>query len=447
MVMDRIIFRDLGDGLILRQATLEDTQALVDLNARVHYDGEDGKLDERIGVWTRDLMERPHPTFQAGDFTVVEDTTSGAIVSTMNLISQTWSYAGLPIKVGRPELVGTAPEYRNRGLVRAQFEIIHQWSRKRGEILQAITGIPYYYRIFGYEMAINLGGGRAGFKPNIPMLKDGETEPYNIRPVTEQDIPFLSNLYNQNASRYLVSCLWEDALWRYELTGKSEKNVNRAELRLIETPEGEPAGFFAHPFQRWGSMMAATVYEVKQGISWAAVTPTVIRYLQSTGEQRPAEFGEQAFESFGFWLGGEHPVYQVMGDQLPRVRQPYAWFVRVADLVSFIKHIASVLEGRLFGSIFAGHNGEFKISFYRSGLRMRFESGQLVKVENWNPTPKSYSGNAAFPDLTFLKLVFGYRSMEELKYAFPDCITENDSGHALLDVLFPKQVSAVWPIS
>jgi hypothetical protein len=167
MVLDRKkVLRDLGDGLMLRQATLDDTSALVDFNARLHYDGDDGKLDERIGAWTRDLMEKPHPTFQVGDFTIVEDTTSGSIVSTMNLISQTWSYAGIPIKVGRPELVGTALEYRNRGLVRAQFEVIHQWSRARGEILQGITGIPYYYRIFGYEMALSLGGGRAGFKMN-----------------------------------------------------------------------------------------------------------------------------------------------------------------------------------------------------------------------------------------------------------------------------------------
>ena len=448
MVLERKnVLRDMGGGLILRQASPEDSQALVDFNARIHYDGEDGKLDERIGVWTRDLMEKPHPTFKVDDFTVVEDTISHAIVSSMNLISQTWTYAGIPMKVGRPELVGTAPQYRNRGLVRAQFEVIHQWSRERGEILQAITGIPYYYRIFGYEMALSLGGGRAGFKPHIPKLKGSETEPYQIRAAKPEDIQFLANISGQNNSRYLVSSRWDEDLWRYELTGKSEKNVNRAEIRVIETLEGEPVGFFAHPFQRWGSMLPATVYELKKGISWAAVTPTVIRYLQSTGERLPAEFGEEGFESFGFWLGSEHPVYEVLRDQLPRVRQPYAWYIRVADLITFIKLISPVLEGRLEGSTFAGHSGEFKIGFYRSGLRMRFENGRLAQVEGWKPAPKSYSGNAAFPDLTFLKLVFGYRSLDELKFAFPDCITESDSDHALLDILFPKQVSSVWPVS
>ena len=180
MIKERLnadaIIKDLGGGLILRRATVEDTDELVAFNAQVHGDDE---LDaERVGAWTRDLMEKPHPTFEVGDFTIVEDTATGKIVSSLNLISQTWSYAGIEFGVGRPELVGTLPEYRNRGLVRAQFEVVHQWSAERGELMQAITGIPYYYRQFGYEMGLALGGGRAGFKPNVPLLKQGEQEPY-----------------------------------------------------------------------------------------------------------------------------------------------------------------------------------------------------------------------------------------------------------------------------
>ena len=98
--------------------------------------------DERVGTWTSDLLSGSHPTFSVDDFTIIEDTTTGKIVSSMNLISQTWSYAGVPIKVGRPELVATDPAYRNRGLVKIQFDAIHEWSRQRGELLQGITGIP-----------------------------------------------------------------------------------------------------------------------------------------------------------------------------------------------------------------------------------------------------------------------------------------------------------------
>jgi hypothetical protein len=195
-------------------------------------------------------------------------------------------------------------------------------------------------------------------------------------------------------------------------------------------------------------MMPATGYEIKPGHSWAAVTPTVIRYLCTLGEEYPTETGkDKEYGAFGFWLGGDHPVYKVIPGRLPRVRDPYAWYIRVPDLPGFIKHIAAVLETRLADSPLAGHSGELKITFYRSGLRLVLKEGRLIEAEEWVPTPHGHSGDAGFPELTFLQLVFGYRDLEELKYAFADCWTKNDQASVLLESLFPKQVSRVWPIS
>jgi len=44
----------------------------------------------------------------AGDFLLVEDVRTGAIASSLCLIAQTWSYAGIPFGVGMPELVGSS---------------------------------------------------------------------------------------------------------------------------------------------------------------------------------------------------------------------------------------------------------------------------------------------------------------------------------------------------
>lgn len=446
-VNEATILRDLGDGLLLRRAEQADAEALVAFNTTVHGSEDTGEPDKRVGAWVRDLMEKPHPTFSPEDFTVVEEKKSGKIVSSLNLISQTWTFGGIPFGVGRPELVGTLPEYRNRGLVRAQFDVIHSWSQERGEKLQAITGIPYYYRLFGYEMGLALGGGRAGFTPHIPKIKEGEQEPYVVRPASLEDVGFIDRLYRANTRRYLVSCQWDEELWRYEITGKSRDNANRLVLGIVATPNGETVGLVGHPPYKWGSMLAATFYELKDGISWSAVTPTIIRYLKAAAADLTSERGDEPFEAFGFWLGSDHPVYKVLQDRLPRERKPYAWYIRVADLPSFILHITPALEDRLARSPVAGHSGELKITFYTNGLRLVFEKGRLAQVEAWRPMPQGHSGVAAFPNLTFLQLLFGYRSLEELKYAFADCWTSNDEASALLNALFPKQLSNVWPVS
>lgn len=286
-IRERTILRDLGDGLILRRATPADVEALAAFNARIHSDAGPDQPDERIAAWTRDLLNGNHPTVGADDFTIVEDARTREIVSSLNLISQTWSYAGIEFGVGRPELVGTHPDYRRRGLVRAQFEVIHQWSAARGEMMQAITGIPWYYRQFGYEMGLALGGGRIGYKPQTPKLKEGEAEPYHVRPATQADLPFIAQVYEHAVKRDLVACVRDERMWRYDVL---DRTLYARVARIIESADGEPVGFLAHPGWLRGSWMVVTNYELKPGISWLAVTPSVIRYLQTTGEAYAARW-------------------------------------------------------------------------------------------------------------------------------------------------------------
>ncbi len=78
----------------------------------------------------------------------------------------------------------------------------------------------------------------------------------------------------------------------------------------------------------------------------------------------------------------------------------------------------------------------------RSGLQLKFHKGR-ISVEGWKPD-RVEEGDAAFPDLTFLQLLFGFRSLEELQHAFPDCSVATDEAGALLPILFPRKDSRVW---
>lgn len=435
------ILRDLGNGLVMRRSTPQDADALAEFNGRIH--GENEADTQRVAAWTHDLLARPHPTLNPDDFTVVEETSSGRIISSMNLIPQTWTYEGIEFRVGRPELVGTLPEYRNRGLVRAQFEEIHKWSAEHGDMLQCITGIPYYYRLFGYEMALDLHGGRTGYEVNVPKLMDGESESFCFRRASQSDIPCLKEIYKVATARSLLSAVREEAIWQYELGGRSENSIVNASWEIIErTDTPEPVGLLTRA-RYPGSY--ALMYELKPGVSWLEVTPSVVRHLWNIAKQTPPQDGKSQ-SSFTFFLGSDHPVYQVMGDDLPALRKPYAYFIRVADLTGFVRHIAPALEQRLAASIAPGYSGELKISFYQRGMRLLFQQGKLSVVEDWKPSPSEW-GNAAFPDLTFLQVLFGYRSFAELHQSFADCWWHSEQDRALIDILFPKKLSYVMGIA
>src|SRR5215208_6158582 len=107
---------DLGDHLRLRMARADDIDAIVDFNTQI--------FDERVTDWTRDLISGRHPTVRVSDFTLVEDTRTKQIVSSMCLISQTWLYGGsVTLPAGRCELIATNPTNRRRGLIRRQFDV------------------------------------------------------------------------------------------------------------------------------------------------------------------------------------------------------------------------------------------------------------------------------------------------------------------------------------
>jgi hypothetical protein len=436
------MLRDIGNGLVLRRSTPADADALAEFNASLHSD--DAADAACLSAWTHDLLSGNHPTFSPTDFTIVEESASGRIVSTMNTISQTWSYEGIKFGVGRPELVGTLPEFRNRGLVRLQFEEIHKWSAERGEMVQAITGIPFYYRQFGYEMALDLDGRRFGYEAQVPILKDGEVEPYVIRAAREDDLQFIEMLNRQITQRSMIACERTPEIIRYELAGMSENNQCMLTW-TIEDKGGERVGFFRHSGYIRQKTLVAASYELRSGVSWLEVTPAVIRHLWAKGQEYAKRDGSE-FNSFGFMLGAAHPVYEALGNRLPTIHEPYAWYLRVPDPLGFLNRIRPVLEKRLGWSVAAGHSRLLKISFYRTGLRMTIEDGRITSIDSWQPSTEE-EGDIAFPALTFLQVLFGYRSYDELHQAFADCWCDHEDVHILINILFPKKLSNVLPIA
>lgn len=438
--------RALGDGLLLRLASRDDTEAVADLMSRVLTDQD--APPEPVKIWTRDLMSGRHPTTSASDFVVVEDIKAAKIVSSSCLISQVWAYEDISIPIGQPELVGTDPAYRRRGLVRAIFEAIHAMSEAYGHLAQGITGIPWFYRQFGYGYALTLGGSRDLSVNDIPELKEGETEPYQTRPAIEEDIPTLMRLYQRQCAGKLVTTHIDQDWWRYDLSGRTRGSDEEYRAYCILNGDGYCVGYYSTPPRLRGSRLPVWEIVVDREVSLLSVLPSVMRSLKAQGEAYAANAkpGGISLSGVRLALGLEHPAYDLLEAKLGSLKRPYAWYVRVPDLARFVRHIAPVLERRLASSVMRGFSGDLNITFYRSGLHLSFEDGKISEATDWSApdTDEQWDG-AGFPPGVFLQLLFGYRSLEELRYAFPDCWAD-DEPTLLLNVLFPKQVSWVVPL-
>ena len=428
---------DLGDNLKLRFATPADTDALAAFNARFHE-------EVSVGPNVRDLMSGDHPTCKASDFTVVEDTQTGKIVSSLCLISQTWIYSGIPFKLGQPEFVATEPEYRRRGLVRKQFEVIHALSETREELMQGITGIPWYYRLFGYEMALDMEAGQVIDGIHIPTLKKGETETCRLRSRTDADNVFIQDLYETAIQHYVFACPRTSEMWAYEFNGRSAGSDTRHEFLLIEDMEGTRLGYVQHVQWCYENFLILRM-ELKPGVGYLNLIPSLLRALWEKAKTTPVIAENDNPKAIGvqFMLGREHPVYKVFPKSVVRKAPPYAWYIRVPDLIAFLRHIQPALEKHLIGTVAEGYSGELKLSFYRSGVHFTFDRGRVTKLTDWIPGDVE-DGDAAFPDLTFLQLLCGRCRTEELTSNFVDCWTNGSSPAVLLDCLFPPFTSEMW---
>ncbi len=429
---------NLGDDLRLRFATVDDIEALAQFNGRIH--ANEG-FNAFVAQWTREFASPSHPTCGPDNVTLVEDTRTGQIVSSMCLIPQTWTYDGIPFPVGRPEAVGTDPGYRRRGLVRAQFDVLHARSDGAGHLAQGITGIPWYYRQFGYEYAIDLDGGRCVYPSLIAPLKEGEVEAYRFRVAAPDDLPLVMDLYDRDCARSLVACPRSAAEWKRSIFDASTESAAHHALHIVETSAGRSVGLIRTSRElSWRGLFPVRMFSVIEGQSLRAVLPAALRWLKVQAEAVGAA-AQKPQPALHFELGEQHPVFEAAPECFHKITPSYAWYMRVADVPKFLNCIAPVLERRLAQSALNGFSGEIKVTEYVRGFKLKIEQG-VIGAEPWTPDD---SDHAMFPPYTFLQLLFGRRSQGDLRAMFPDCVLQDEAA-ALFEVLFPRRHSNVIPI-
>jgi predicted acetyltransferase len=167
----------------------------------VFRDETSGAHNTYLMAYADDLLSGRHPMSSPDDFAVVADA-DNRIVATTVLMRMPLEYAGVAIPSGRPELVASHPDVRNRGYIRKIFQLIHAKSEARGDLMQGITGISYYYRQFGYEYALSLGGARMVPVQSIPKLAADQSESFVVRRAQPSDTMQLLMLYERERSRF-----------------------------------------------------------------------------------------------------------------------------------------------------------------------------------------------------------------------------------------------------
>lgn len=446
----------LPGGLVRRWSTAADVEAIAALLGMTLRRAEDEMPNPRTVAGTHLLMDSEFPYMEVGDAAVVEAPGDGgtAIVACIFFWRHTWSFAGIPFGVTRPEMVATQPSHRRRGLVRALFEMVHARGDAEGHLLSAITGIPYFYRQFGYEYVLELEGSRTAFFQLVPEAEAGRTEACVLRPARLADVDRLKEMYDASRGTSLV---WHEAPtehWRSEIRVWDHPRVREADVRsqgadsrywMIETTGGEVVGSIRIASRRRGRALHVEELVFAAGADATTIAPALMRALREIGKRTPPLRDDAGdCDEIELALGASHPFYDLLGDEVaPKRVAPYAWLIRVPDLPAFLRHVCPALDDRLARSVFAHSTVNLELDLYRNGIRLVIERGRVVTIEPWlAPVPEEQSTAMGCPPLTFLQLLLGYRSVDELTATFPD-VWVRPERRLLADTLFPKIHSRV----
>ena len=452
-------FREgLPGGLVRRWATDADIEPIAALLGSTLRRAQDPMPDPNTAAGTRLILDSDFPFMHGvADAAVIEDPGRAEmpIVACTFFWRHTWSYAGIPFGVTRPELVGTDPAYRRRGLIRALFEMIHARGASEGHLLSAITGIPYFYRQFGYEYVFDLDGNRTAYFSLIPDIDAGQVEPCRLRPATLADVEQLKAMYDASRGDSLV---WHEVgpeHWRSEVNLWDDPRVRDADPRthgadsrywMIETREGDVAGSIRIASRRRGGALYVDELVFARDADVEAIVPSLMRALRDIGRSTPGRGHGDAVpcSEIELTMGASHPIYDLLGNDIaPKREDPYAWLVRVPDAPAFLRHVRPALDARLERSVFAASSSIVEIDLYRGGLRLVIERGHVTEIEPWQaPVPEEDSTTMGSPPLTFLQLLLGHRGIEELVDWYPDVWVRSDR-RLLVDTLFPKIPSTV----
>lgn len=437
--------RKLDNGFIVRsldEGIDTDRERLPEFYRTV-FKEESEDEGEFVAQWTQDLLDGLHPYMNLADFVVaVDPAEDDRIVSATLLLPQRINYQGIELAVGQPEIVGTDKAYRRRGLVREVFKMIHERSESLGHVMQFIGGIPYFYRQFGYAMAIDMGGRYYFPFARVKKLKDGESSRFTFRRATEADIPELKAIYDANAHHYLTYSALDEVELRYHLSEKRPKNPNIRDVYLIcDTKQDDvPVGFVMLGREVDKGEAYCSLYMVGDKSSYLATLDDTMREMKRVfNETLPDK------EIDGVTLRVEQvPVLETLFRRTYGVgvwQYPYNWYVRIPHPAQFIKQIAPAMEANLRGSVANAYSGDLRVGFYkREHLKMTFEDGKLIDaVMEADDDAKL---QAQFPFDTFWNVVFGHKSLFELRENIVD-VNVNREGWALLESLFPKKPSNI----
>jgi predicted acetyltransferase len=375
--------------------------------------------DEDVRGITRRFVEH-HPGMNKEHFFVVKH--GDKAVAGLVLVPQEWKLGEAELKVAEMGCVGTDPEHRRKGVQWILNNEFDKYAKENGFDLCALAGIPYFYRQFGYQYAVELDYSTELKVEDLPNMDTG----IKVERFEETHIDVADEILTKTQERYLVRSVRTKDIWgMQQTTGTYGGEPYEAD---VFTRGGGIAGYYRYVVDDEKKTINIKELGISENAS-AEEIAAVIRKLASEKGLAELKTGLSHMDEFSKYLISRGA----------KTNRPYAWQVKIIDLPGFLSKIIPVLEQRIENSEYTGLSKDITINFWKYAVKMKIEEGKITSIEKAFGEKDRTIG---FNPYVFTKLALGYKSRMELEKMYPDFRVQGDSG-GLIDVMFPKQPSYI----
>lgn len=326
------------------------------------------------------------------------------VVATATLLEETLHLADVAIPTGQVELVATAAGYEGRGLASALMAWAHTRSEQRGDLLQVMIGIPYFYRRFGYEYVQPIPRWQQ-LTTALPPAPD-----VDVRRATPGDLPELQRLQDRAQAQVHLRLPHSSACWRWLL-------VHEATEVWVAHRDGRPVGM-VRTLPPSGGAAAAELAADDDQAALALLAHAAGRCSEPLKVQH------------------RHGLAAAVVAQLAEATEPAEWYYgRVPDLPALLHHLTPVLCERLRAAGLPASQ-ELLLSTYQQHWRLHLtESGVRVVAQGGAEQAPVSKGGSGIPPDAIASLVIGALGAAGLEQRLPDCLLGRQ--REALTALFP----------
>ena len=370
--------------------------------------------DEDVRGITKRFVEK-HPDMGNESFFMIKK--GDEVAAGLLLLPQIWVIDGVEVKVAEMGCVGTRPEHRRQRLQWILNEEFDSYARENNYDLCVLAGIPYFYRQFGYQYAVELN-----YSTEIDTEKIPTTESVVQRgEIKEEYVPKMDEILRNTQQNYFVKSKRTSGVWKMQQDTGTYGGEPFEGIALLK--EGVLVGYYRYVVDKKNSTLYIRELGVNEELSVAEVSGVLKKHAE-----------ENELSKIKTALAHVDPISLHLKQLGAKVNKPYAWQIKPLDLFRLMVKMKPAFEKRLAESQFKGLTRELAFNFFKFAVKMAIVDGKIQDMEKYYGEE---SRNLGFNPYAFIQMLLGYKGWREQAEAYPD-FGVRDNLDDIVDVLFPK---------